>query len=137
MKIGKYREQKYPNSDFTDVMSKLEDEDLIHIVTVARNDYQALAVMSAEEEIKKRNISKTQIEEQEKEELARIEKNEREIYLEEIKRKKSRKIWLIIWLIFIIVSAIISLVEHDSTIFFVFGIIVPIIFKVKFGWIFE
>ena len=124
-------------TDFTDVMSKYEDEDLIHIVTVARNDYQPSAVAAAEEEIKKRNISKTQIEEQEKEELAWIEENAREMEEEERKRKKSRKIWLIIWLIIIVVCAIISFIEHDSLIFIVFGIIAPLMLKVKLGWIFE
>jgi len=43
-------------ADFKDVMSQRTDEELIEIVTMNRNDYQQLAVISAEEEIKKRNL---------------------------------------------------------------------------------
>ena len=50
------------NTDFKDVMSKRTDEDLIKIVTVDRDGYQPLAVEAAEEEIKKRNIDTTKIE---------------------------------------------------------------------------
>ena len=50
------------NSDFKDVMSKRTDEELIKIVTVDRNKYQPLAIESAEEEIKNRNIDNAKIE---------------------------------------------------------------------------
>lgn len=50
------------NSDFKSVMSKRTDDELIKIVTVNRDGYQPLAVEAAEEEIKKRNINPTQIE---------------------------------------------------------------------------
>ena len=49
------------NSDFKDVMSKRTDEELIKIVTVDRNKYQPLAIESAEEEIKNRNIDNAKI----------------------------------------------------------------------------
>lgn len=61
------------NSDFKEVMSKRTDEDLIKIVTVDRNDYQPLAVEAAEEEIKKRNIDTTRIEQVKVELSAKIE----------------------------------------------------------------
>ena len=50
------------NSDFKDVMSKRTDEELIKIVTVDRDKYQPLAIESAEEEIKNRNIDNAKIE---------------------------------------------------------------------------
>jgi hypothetical protein len=50
------------NLDFKEVMSTRTDEELINIVTVFRNDYQPLAVEAAEEELKKRNIDKNNIE---------------------------------------------------------------------------
>jgi len=50
-------------TDFKDVMSQRSDEELIKIVTIQRNDYQPLAVESAEEEIKKRGIDTTKVEE--------------------------------------------------------------------------
>jgi uncharacterized RDD family membrane protein YckC len=49
-------------NDFKDVMSKRTDEQLIKIVTVERSDYQSLAIDAAEEEIRKRNIDVTKIE---------------------------------------------------------------------------
>jgi uncharacterized RDD family membrane protein YckC len=50
------------NTDFKDVMSKRTDDELIQIVTVDKNKYQPLAIEAAEEEIKKRNIDTTKIE---------------------------------------------------------------------------
>jgi hypothetical protein len=50
------------NTDFKDVMSKRTDEELIKIVTIDRNKYQPLAIESAEEEIKNRNIDNAKIE---------------------------------------------------------------------------
>ncbi len=50
------------NTNFKEVMSKRTDEDLIKIVTVDRNRYQPLALECAEEEIKKRNIDTSKIE---------------------------------------------------------------------------
>jgi hypothetical protein len=43
-------------------MSKRTDEELIKIVTIDRNKYQPLAIESAEEEIKNRNIDNAKIE---------------------------------------------------------------------------
>lgn len=50
------------NTDFKDVMSKRTDDELIQIVTIDKNKYQPLAIEAAEEEIKKRNIDTTKIE---------------------------------------------------------------------------
>ena len=50
------------NTDFKDVMSKRTDDELIQIVTVDKNKYQRLAIEVAEEEIKRRNIDTTKIE---------------------------------------------------------------------------
>ena len=50
------------NIDFKEVMSKHSDDELIKIVTVDRNKYQPLAIEVAEEEIKKRNIDPTKME---------------------------------------------------------------------------
>ena len=61
------------NTDFKDVMSKRTDEDLIKIVTVDRDGYQPLAVEAAEEEIKKRNIDPTKIEQVKTDLTAKIE----------------------------------------------------------------
>jgi uncharacterized RDD family membrane protein YckC len=62
------------NTDFKEVMSKRTDEDLIKIVTVDRGRYQALAVEAAEEEIKKRKIDTTKIEQVKVDLTAKFEK---------------------------------------------------------------
>ena len=62
------------NTDFKDVMSKRTDEDLIRIITVDRDGYQPLAIEAAEEEIKKRNIDTTKIEQVKVDLTAKIEK---------------------------------------------------------------
>ena len=64
------------NTDFKDVMSKRTDEDLIKIVTIARNDYQPLAVTAAEEEIKSRNLDTEKIEQVESEIKVEIEEKQ-------------------------------------------------------------
>jgi uncharacterized RDD family membrane protein YckC len=51
------------NTDFKSIMSKRTDEELIKIVTVDRNGYQPSAIEAAEQEITKRNIDATKIEE--------------------------------------------------------------------------
>ena len=61
------------NTDFKDVMSKRTDEELIKIVTIDRNGYQPLAVIAAEEEIKRRNIDTAKVEQVESELEAEIE----------------------------------------------------------------
>jgi uncharacterized RDD family membrane protein YckC len=50
------------NSDFKDVMLKRTDDELIKIVTIDKGKYQPLAIEAAEEEIRKRNIDTTKIE---------------------------------------------------------------------------
>ena len=49
-------------NDFTEVMVKRSDSELIEIVTKLKDDYQPEAVTAAELEIKKRNLSTDQIE---------------------------------------------------------------------------
>jgi len=61
------------NTDFKDIMSNRTDEELIKIVTVHRDDYQPLAVVAAEAEIKKRSLSTTEIEKTKSELIAQIE----------------------------------------------------------------
>lgn len=61
------------NTDFKSVMSKRTDEELIKIITVDREGYQTLAVETAEEEIKKRNIDTTKIEQVKADLTAKIE----------------------------------------------------------------
>jgi len=58
---------------FKDVMSKRTDEELVKIVTLDRDGYQPLAVEAAEEEIKKRNIDTTKIEQVTVDFIAKIE----------------------------------------------------------------
>lgn len=50
------------NTNFNDIMSKRTDDELIKIITVDREGYQPLAIEAAEEEISKRNLSTTKIE---------------------------------------------------------------------------
>jgi len=45
------------NKDFTSAMAERTDEELVRIVTVQRNDYQAEAVLAAEAELATRQIS--------------------------------------------------------------------------------
>ncbi|MFV5698085.1 RDD family protein [Flavobacterium sp. ZT3R17] len=64
------------DTDFKDVMLKRTDDELIKIVTVDKNKYQPLAVEAAEEEIKKRNIDTTKIEQVKVDLTAKIEKQD-------------------------------------------------------------
>lgn len=52
------------DTDFTELMSKNTTEELIKITTVDRDGYQPLAIKTAEEELKKRNVSETKVEEE-------------------------------------------------------------------------
>lgn len=54
-------------NDFTEVMEKHSDSELLEIVTKLKNDYQPEAVTAAEIEIKKRNLSTDQVEQAETE----------------------------------------------------------------------
>lgn len=53
--------------DFSNVMSARTDEELIEIVQVKREDYQAEAVAAAEKELQSRNVSPDQIKQVEQE----------------------------------------------------------------------
>lgn len=53
--------------DFTEVMSKRTDEELIEIIKVKREDYQPEAIEAAEKEFEKRQINPDQIEQVEQE----------------------------------------------------------------------
>jgi hypothetical protein len=54
-------------NEFTDVMAKRPDSELLEIITKRRNDFQPAAIEAAELEIEKRNLSKEQIETAKKE----------------------------------------------------------------------
>ena len=54
-------------NNFTDVMIKKTDSELLEIVTKLKDDYQPEAVEAAKEEIKNRNLSDDKIEQAEKE----------------------------------------------------------------------
>ena len=62
-------------NEFTDVMAKRPDSELLEIVTKRRNDFQPAAIEAAEFEIEKRNLSTEQIETAKKE----IEKKESQL----------------------------------------------------------
>jgi uncharacterized RDD family membrane protein YckC len=64
------------NSDFKDVMFKRTDDELIKIVTLDKGKYQPLAIEAAEEEIRKRNIDTTKIEQVKVELTAKFEEEE-------------------------------------------------------------
>ena len=64
------------NSDFKNVMFKQTDDELIKIVTVDKGKYQPLAIEAAEEEIRKRNIDTTKIEQVKVELIAKFEEEE-------------------------------------------------------------
>jgi uncharacterized RDD family membrane protein YckC len=64
------------NSDFKDVMFKRTDNELIKIVTIDKGKYQSLAIEAAEEEIRKRNIDITKIEQAKVELTAKFEETE-------------------------------------------------------------
>jgi uncharacterized RDD family membrane protein YckC len=70
-------------TDFKNVMSQRTDEELIRIVTVQREDYQPMAVVAAEDEIQKRGIDLTKIEEV---------KTDLEARIEELKEFDSKKV---------------------------------------------
>lgn len=48
--------------DFTKIMEQKSDSDLLEIVTKLKDDYQPEAVVAAQNEIEKRNLTGTQIE---------------------------------------------------------------------------
>lgn len=54
-------------NQYTDVMKKKFDSELLEIVTKFQNDYQPEAVEAAKEEIKTRNLSQAQIDQAENE----------------------------------------------------------------------
>ena len=64
------------NSDFKDVMFKRTDDELIKIITIDKGKYQSLAIEAAEDEIRKRNIDTTKIEQTKVELIAPFEETE-------------------------------------------------------------
>jgi hypothetical protein len=64
-------------NDFTEIMAKRSDSELLEIVTKLKDDYQPEAIIAAELEIKNRNLSTEQLEN------AEIEIKEKEISLAE------------------------------------------------------
>lgn len=76
---------------FSAVMAQKDDVELIRIVTAEKNDYQPEAIIAAEEEIKKRNISVSMYQDfaGKIETLIEIENNR-----EEIKRQLPLQNWI-------------------------------------------
>lgn len=109
------------NTDFKEVMSKHSDDELIKIVTIDRNKYQPLAIEVAEEEIKKRSIDTTKIDQVKVDLTAKI--TEQEVL--EAKKVKSVTRFLnfiidtIVW--FIIVAILTNFVDPKDPIQMVFG----------------
>jgi uncharacterized RDD family membrane protein YckC len=65
------------NSDFKDVMFKRTDYELIKIVTLDKGKYQSHAIKAAEEELRKRNIDTTKIEQVKVELTSKFEETEK------------------------------------------------------------
>lgn len=109
------------NSDFKDVMFKRTDDELIKIVTVDKGKYQPLAIEAAEEEIRKRNIDTTKIEQVKVELIAKFEEEEQF----ETKKVSSLTRFLnfiidgIVW--FIIVAILTVQLSAQDTIQMLFG----------------
>lgn len=79
------------SNPFSAVMAQKDDVELIRIVTAEKNDYQPEAIIAAEEEIKKRNISVSMYQDfaGKIETLIEIENNR-----EEIKRRLPLQNWI-------------------------------------------
>ncbi len=108
------------NTDFKDVMSKRTDEELIKIVTLDRDNYQPLAVIAAEEEIKCRELDTTKIEQVENELKTEIEEKKKiddktvsslirfaNFFIDTI-------VWFIAWLIVSVIIAFILTMLFDN-----------------------
>lgn len=112
------------NTDFKDVMLKQTDDDLIKIVTVDKKKYQSLAIEAAEEEIKKRNIDSTKIEQIKIDLTAKIEKQDKF----EAKKVSSLTRFLnfiidsIVW--FIIVAILTSQLSTKDAVQMLFGYLI-------------
>jgi uncharacterized RDD family membrane protein YckC len=102
-------------TDFKDVMSKRTDEELIKIVTIQRTDYQLMAVEAAEEEIKKRGIDTTKVEEI---------KTELEDKIEEQKEFDSKKVNLLTRFLNFIIDSIAFLI-----VFAILGFIIGLFYN--------
>lgn len=79
------------NNRFKAVMGQKDDVELIRIVTTEKKDYQPEAILAAEEEIKRRNISVSMYQDfsSKVNELIEIQKNS-----EEIKRQLPLQTWI-------------------------------------------
>lgn len=69
------QQTKFPNmnTDLRDLMSQHTDDELVKIITIDRDDYQSSTLEIAEEEIRKRNIDATIVEQIKSDLLAKIE----------------------------------------------------------------
>ena len=119
------------STDFLEVMSQHSDEFLKYIVICGKDDYQPLAIVAAEEVLKKRNvsISASEIEQMSKEYLECKEQEKKRKEQEEQERKQSFKKKFKIWLILVAVGIIFYLIEGDIAILFVFAIGIPLLIK--------
>ena len=102
-------------TDFKNVMSQRTDEELIRIVTVQRDDYQPMAVVAAEDEIQKRGIDLTKIEEV---------KTDLEARIEELKEFDSKKVNSMIRLLNFIIDSFAFLI-----VFLIFAYIFGLFFN--------
>jgi len=82
-----------PN-EFTEQMSKRTNAELLRILNVERNDFKAEAVIAAEEELVKRNLTSEQVE------LAKEEGETSQQFFENKANEPLRLIWKILTAIF-------------------------------------
>ena len=119
-KIKEPRNKKM-NTDFKDVMSKRTDDELIKIVTIDKDKYQPLAIEVAEEEIKKRNIDTTKIEQVKVDLTAKITEQEEfeAMKVSSLTRFLNFAIDTIVW--FVIVAILINSLNAKDPIQMLFG----------------
>ena len=120
-------EQQFAN--FVEVMSQHSDDELKYIVVCGKEDYQPLAIIAAEEELKRRNvhIGASEFEQITKEKSEWDKQDIREQENAEKERKQSIKKRVKIWLIFVAVGGVLSIIENDTTFLFLFAIVIPLI----------
>jgi uncharacterized RDD family membrane protein YckC len=102
-------------TDFKNVMSQRTDEELIKIVTIQRDDYQLLAVEAAEEEIIKRGIDTTKVEEV---------KTDLEAKVEEQKEFDSKKVSSLTRLLNFVIDSIAFLI-----VFAILGFVIGLLYN--------
>jgi len=117
--------------EFFEVMSQHSDEELKYIIICGKDEYQPLAIVAAEEVLKKRNvsISTSEIEKMTKEYSEWKEWERKQKEQEEQDRKQSLKKQFKVWLIFFAVGSIVSIIKNDITMLLLIAIIIPMVIK--------